>query len=95
MLEAGQEFNMSIAGVSGVSSSAYLQQSQNTAQTSTPSQAAAQTATLASSTASAGATQQPGQVHHHHHHGGGGAASDLTQTGTDAAGGTSLLNTVV
>ena len=91
---------MSIAGVSGVSSAAYLQQLQNTAQTNATAQAATpQSATLASSTAPAGATQQTGQVHHHHHHhGGGGAAtqsSDVTQTGTDATGGTSLLNTLV
>ena len=90
---------MSIAGVSGVSSSAYLQQLQSTAQTNATAQAAPQSATLASATTQAGATQQTGQVHHHHHHhGGGGAAtqsSDVTQTGTDATGGTSLLNTIV
>jgi hypothetical protein len=100
LLTAEQEITMSIAGISAISTAAYLQQSQSTAQTNAATRtvpdltaAATQSATVQQATPS----QPSGQVRHHHHqHGGGSAAAqsaDITQSGTTDA--TSILNTLV
>jgi hypothetical protein len=100
VLKAEQEIIMSIAGISAISSAAYLQQAQASTQTNAPAQTAPAPTAAAPHSASvqqAAPNQSSGQVRHHHHHHGGGSApaqsADITQSGTtDAA---SILNTLV
>ena len=103
LFQSNQETRVSISGISAASSAAYIQQPQNTIQSSATATAAPAQATVPAPTGAApqsGPTQQAGPVqpsYHHHRHGGGdgGAqASDISSTGTNAAEGTNILNTL-
>jgi hypothetical protein len=91
---------MSIAGISAISSAAYLQQAQASARTNAATQAASAPTAAAPQSASvqqATPGQPSGQVRQHHHRHGGDSSvaqsADMAQSGTTDA--TSILNTLV